>query len=143
MDTFDRQFVYMAMMEDTVYQVKIGHSRNPMAREKHLFAPGVPAPYHMLHIWEVQDMVWVEEQVLHPALEPFRNVYGKEIFHLDVMYPSLIDPTIWDSVNGLNLANRLAEEIDALLTRRQIPFRRWYIDQCEQYNLLLQEQKVC
>lgn len=137
----ERQFVYMAMMEDSVYQVKIGHTLNPMVREKHLFAPGVSAPYHMLHVWEVEDMVWVEEQVIFPALNAYRVPSGKEIFNLDWMYPSLIDHSIIDAVNGLNLANTLSGEIDSLLTQRGIQFQRCYINSLEEYDFILQEQK--
>lgn len=142
METFDRQFVYMAMMEETVYQVKIGHTKNPMSREQTLFSSGVPAPYHMLHVWEVENMVWVEQQVIHPALARFRNIYWKEIFHLDEMYPDTIDHTIWDSVNGLHLANRLADDIDALLTQRGIEFRRWWYYNLQNYDAGLQEYKA-
>lgn len=135
------QFVYMAMMQDSPYQVKIGHSRNPIDRERSLFNAGVPEPYHMLHVWEVHDMLHVEERVIHPWLEPFRNIYGKEIFHLDYMYPELIDPEIWDSINGLNLANKLSEDIDAYLKQRDIAYQRVWYNDLERYDAAIQEQK--
>lgn len=135
------QFVYMAMMQDSVYQVKIGHSQNPISRERRLFDAGVPEPYHMLHVWAVEDMLHVERNVIHPWLHPFRNLYGKEIFHLDMMYPDLIDPEIWDSVNGLNLANRLAGDINAYLTKCGVPYQQVWYNNLVQYDAAIQEEK--
>jgi hypothetical protein len=131
----------MAMMEESVYQVKIGHSHNPIDRERTLFGPAVPAPYHMLHVWEVYDMVHVEEKVIHPWLAPFRNIYGKEIFHLDAMYPHLIDPTIWECVNALNLANKLAVDINAHLNERNIAYNMVWYNDLARYDAVIQEQK--
>ncbi|MGX9718264.1 GIY-YIG nuclease family protein [Janthinobacterium lividum] len=123
------QFVYMAMMEESVYQVKIGHTRKPLSRELSLFNAGVPAPYHMLHIWEVHDMIHVERNVIHPWLSNFRNDYGKEIFHLNDKYPELIDTNIWPTANGLILASKLAEDINAYLDELSIAYQRvWYDD---------------
>lgn len=135
------QFVYMAMMQDSPYQVKIGHSRNPIDRERSLFGPGVPEPYHMLHVWEVHNMLYVEARVIHPWLEPFRNIYRKEIFHLGDMYPNMIDPEMWDSINGLSLANKLAEDIDAYLKQRNIAYQRVWYNDLERYDVFIQEQK--
>lgn len=135
------QYVYMTMMQDSLYRVKIGHSRNPLDRERSLFDAGVPEPYHMLHVWAVHDMLHVEERVIHPWLARFRNIYGKEIFHLDEMYPDLIDPEMWDSINGLNLANKLAEDIDAYLKQCNISYQRVWYNDLEQYDAAIQEQK--
>lgn len=137
------QFVYMAMNQDSPHLVKIGHSHNPIDRERSLFSAGVPEPYHMLHFWEVHDMVYVEERVIHPWLAPYRNLYGKEIFHLHAMYPDLVDPDpeMWDSINGMNLANKLAEDIDAYLKRRNIAYRRVWYNELERLDAAIQEQK--
>ncbi|MBA8733993.1 GIY-YIG nuclease family protein [Chromobacterium violaceum] len=135
------QFVYMAMMQDSPYQVKIGHSRNPIDRERSLFSAGVPEPYHMLHVWKVHDMLHVEEGVIHPWLVQYRNIYGKEIFHLDCMYPDLIDPDVLDNVNGLNLANKLAEDIDVYLKQRNIAYQRVWYDELELYDNAIRWQK--
>jgi hypothetical protein len=136
------QFVYMAMMQDSLYEVKIGHSGNPIDRERSLFGAGVPEPYHMLHVWEVHDMLHVEERVIHPWLARFRNIYGKEIFHLNDMYPDLIAPEIWDSINGLNLANKLAEDIDAYLKQCNIPYQRVCYNDLERLDAGIQGQKM-
>lgn len=136
-----RQFVYMAMMEESTHLVKIGHSLNPLDREVSLFSAGVVAPYHMLHAWEVSDMVWVEEQVIHPALAPYRNIYNKEIFDICLAYPSLIDESTADVVNGLNIANRLANDITALLQKKGIEARRWSLDSLAHYHKIFHENK--
>jgi hypothetical protein len=136
-----RQFVYMAMMEESTHLVKIGHSLDPMEREASLFSAGVVAPYHMLHAWEVADMVWVEEQVIHPALAPYRNLYNKEIFDLFMAYPNLIDHSTADVVNGLTIANKLADDITALLQKRGIEARRWSLDGLAHYHKMVRESK--
>jgi len=135
------QFVYMAMNQDRPYLVKIGHTQNPIDRERTLFSAGEPEPYHMLHIWEVHDMLYVEEGVIHPWLDVARNFYGKEIFHLDHIYPNMVDPEIWDTVNGLNLANQLAQDIDAYLTQRNIAYRKVWIYEAEQLDATIREGK--
>jgi hypothetical protein len=135
------QFVYMAMNQDTPYLVKIGHSHNPIDRERRLFDAGVAEPYHMLHVWEVHDMLHVERQVIHPWLARFRNIYGKEIFHLDLMYPNLIDHEIWDTVNGMNLANKLSEDINAYLDAQGIAYKRVWYNDLTRYDAGIQEQK--
>jgi len=136
-----RQFVYMAMMEESTHLVKIGHSLNPMDREESLFGAGVVAPYHLLHAWEVDQMKWVEEQVIHPALASFRNIYGKEIFDIFAAYPSMVDLSLPDVVNGLNIANRLADDITALLQNKGIEARRWSLDGLAQYDRVFRAHK--
>ncbi|MFK3740972.1 GIY-YIG nuclease family protein [Massilia sp. TN1-12] len=136
-----RQFVYMAMMIESVHLVKIGHTQNPVDREASLFTSGVQAPYFMLHAWEVEDMKWVEKQVIHPALAPFRTEYGKEIFHLFPMYPSLFDASLPDVINAHVLAGQLANDITELLQKRGILARRWTLDNLDQYHEIFHAHK--
>nr|WP_227012137.1 hypothetical protein [Duganella sp. FT27W] len=86
-------------------------------------------------------MLHVEKGVIHPWLERFRNIYRKEIFHLDAIYPDLIDPEIWDSINGLNLANKLSGAIDDYLKQRNIAYQRVWYNDLERYDAAIQEQK--
>ena len=135
------QFVYIAMMQDSPHLVKIGHSSNPIDRERSLFDAGVPEPYHMLHFWQVHDMLYVEKTVIHPWLARFRNAYGKELFHLNLMYPELIDPAIGDIANGLILASKLAEDITTYLKQCSIPYQQVWYNDMEQYDAAIQEQR--
>lgn len=136
-----RQFVYMAMMEESTHLVKIGHSLNPMEREASLFGAGVVAPYHLLHAWEVDDMKWVEEEVIHRGLAPFRNFYGKEIFDIFEAFPNMVDPSFPDVVNGLTIANKLADDITALLQKKGIEARRWSVDGLAQYDRIFRAHR--
>ena len=133
MSFIERRFIYMMVMEEAAHRVKIGRSNNPVRRCKELYTSGVPHPYHILHVWEVEDMFAVEKMV-HKALKVYRPNGGREFFEVFQAYEDSIDYSLPEVINGLVVHIELASDIDKLLKKQDIEFRRWYLNQLEDYD---------
>lgn len=128
-----RHFIYMAVREGEPHLVKIGYSSNPMRRMGELSGTGSVFPFHLLHAWEVEGDAFLAESLIHGALHYVRVNPDREFFDIFSAYPSMVDPDLLDVINGLNICNRLADDIGAFLEKRGINFRRIWYNQLADY----------
>lgn len=128
------------VMEEATFRVKIGFSNNPVRRCRELYSSGVPYPFHILHVWEVLNMREVET-LIHNELILYRLNLKREFFDISEQYIDDIDFSLPDTINGLNGCNWLSNEIDGLLQKHRVEFRRWYLNHLESYYMDMRASK--
>ncbi len=140
MSFVEKQFIYMMVMEEAAHRVKIGFTNNPVRRCRELYSSSSPHPYHILHVWEVNDMRSVEK-LIHAELAHYRPNPRREFFEVSEIYKDEIDVSWPDVINGLSVHNKLASDIDEVLQRRGIKYLRWSVDSLEEYDYQMRRFK--
>lgn len=140
MSFVEKQFIYMMVMEEAAHRVKIGYSNNPVRRCKELYNSSSPHPYHILHVWEVADMRSAEK-LIHKELADYRPNARREFFEVYQAYENEIDISWPDVINGLNVHNKLAQDIDGMLQQQGVKYERWYVNELEEYDYQMKISK--
>jgi len=140
MSFFECEFIYMMVMEEASHRIKIGYSNNPVRRCKELYSSGVPHPYHILHCWQVRDMV-ATEKLIHKELAAYRPNPSREFFEVFEKFPDSVDYTLPVVINGFIIHNELSLYIDNFLTKSGIEYNRWWLNDLESYDYTLRQNK--
>ena len=81
------------------------------------------------------------EKLIHNELIFYRPNLRREFFYISERYIDDVDFSLPDIINGLNVCNRLSNEIDELLQKHKVEFRHWYLNDLESYDMDMRASK--